>query len=201
MAEVDPSLPAGEAGGYLERLVADGFKRELEQEENIVRSLPFFATSLGVLVAFMGLTRPMLPPLSWKWDVIVLYGLLVLTLTSLAALLAFLWRALRWHEHAAPVQTGELAGYASELHAYYRAAEAQRADTDPEVTVESAIVADLRALSIRQMSDAAATMRRDNLIRLRARARAFAALLAALSFAFCLMIAILMREALLGVGS
>jgi len=31
---------------YLEIQVTDGFKRQLEQEENILRSLPFFVTAL-----------------------------------------------------------------------------------------------------------------------------------------------------------
>ncbi len=42
---------------YAEKIISDAFKREIDQEENVVRSLPFFATSLGVLAAATGVVR------------------------------------------------------------------------------------------------------------------------------------------------
>jgi ABC-type antimicrobial peptide transport system permease subunit len=68
--------PTGQAAEYLEKIVADGFRRELEQEENVVRSLSFFATSLGVLVAFLGLATPLLPPLAAEPVAVAAYAAL-----------------------------------------------------------------------------------------------------------------------------
>lgn len=48
---------------YLEKLFADAYKRELEQEENVVRSLPFIAAiasvTLPVLREFGDGLRPL----------------------------------------------------------------------------------------------------------------------------------------------
>jgi hypothetical protein len=42
---------------YVEAYVTDGLKRQLEQEENIVRSLPFFATALSLIILLVGAGR------------------------------------------------------------------------------------------------------------------------------------------------
>jgi hypothetical protein len=62
---------------YLEKFIADSFKRESDQEENVVRSLPFFATSLGVLAASVGLVRGALCPQPSGWLEIGSYAALV----------------------------------------------------------------------------------------------------------------------------
>ncbi len=36
---------------HIERLLADTYRREIEQEENIWRSLPFFAATLALQLA------------------------------------------------------------------------------------------------------------------------------------------------------
>lgn len=79
--------PTGLAAAYLERLVFDSFKRELDQDENVVRSLPFFATSIGVLVAFAGLARGALPGFSFGFWPLLVYGLLACLLLCLIGLL------------------------------------------------------------------------------------------------------------------
>lgn len=42
-----------EGDEYLERIVAASYAREIDQEENIFRTLPFAATALAIIFAFM----------------------------------------------------------------------------------------------------------------------------------------------------
>src|SRR5690242_10543276 len=87
-----PTGATGKAAEYLEKLVTESFKRELDQEENVVRSLPFFATSIGVLITFVGFVRTTLPAFSLTAWPIIAYGLLFSLLCALAALLLFLYQ-------------------------------------------------------------------------------------------------------------
>jgi hypothetical protein len=204
--------PSGKAAEYLEKLVGDGFKREMDQEENVVRSLPFFATSIGVLVAFISLARPALPPASDDPMTIVAYVLLGGVVACLAGLLGFLFMAVRHRTYTYPMNEAALIKFTGELTAYYSSAlpsvigvDADDAadDTvgnrvDPDLArdaVEKAVVADLRRELTNQLAAAAMTSRENNAKRLRARSRAFAALILALSLALALIVVILAIEA------
>ena len=45
-ASVEPPAPA-----YIEKTLADSYRKEIDQEENIWRSLPFFAATLALQLA------------------------------------------------------------------------------------------------------------------------------------------------------
>src|SRR4051794_24492919 len=91
----EPAGVTGKAAEYLESLVTESFRREPDQEENVVRSLPFFATSIGVLITFVGFARGILPAFAWSpWPLLV-YGLLAGLLASLIAMLLFLYQGIR----------------------------------------------------------------------------------------------------------
>ncbi len=61
MYEQDPGAIGPKTAEHLERLFADAFKREVDQEENVARTLPFFATAIGTILATIGLLRPASP--------------------------------------------------------------------------------------------------------------------------------------------
>ncbi len=72
---------------HVERVLADAYRRELDQEENVWRSLPFFTATLAVEVTavFQVVDRLPLPP---KWEGWLALALLAVSgLCSLAALL------------------------------------------------------------------------------------------------------------------
>jgi len=50
-----------DANEYLEKIVAESYKREIDQEENVVRSLPFVAAALAVLATIMIFLRSYIP--------------------------------------------------------------------------------------------------------------------------------------------
>lgn len=211
---------SGKAAEYVERLVSEHYKRELEQEENVVRSLPFFATSIGVLVTFVGFARGLLPSASLKpWPLLV-FGLLSGVLASLASLLYFLYQVVRRREDKSPMHAEEILAYSGSLATYYRkGTEAPDAPEDDGVkllspagadadgpamesatdqVVEQAIMDDLRNTLIPQIAKAAQASRSNNWARLRARSRAFSALMVALAFALALIVAILVHDAVNG---
>jgi hypothetical protein len=204
-----PAGPTGKAAEYLEKLIAESFKRELDQEENVIRSLPFFATSIGVLVTFIGFVRGLLPAFSWtSWPVlgygVLVHGSLAGLLVSLIALLLFLYQAVRERKFNYPMSEAEMLNYIAGLTTYYRDLAEQSPgsgggeEIDPMEVIDRAVVDDIRATMMGQMAASAAVSRSNNLARLKARARAFSALMTALGFALVLIVAILIHDALNG---
>ena len=55
------SKVAMEADEYLEKIAAERYERELDQEENVVRNLPFAAAALAIIFAFMAAIRGDVP--------------------------------------------------------------------------------------------------------------------------------------------
>ncbi|UEM06871.1 hypothetical protein JL101_030760 (plasmid) [Skermanella rosea] len=204
-ASAAPLGATGQAAEYLERLVTEGFRRELDQEENVVRSLPFFATSVGILITFIGFAHGTLAPFALAFWPLLEHGLLAGLIGSLALLLWFLFQAVRLRTFSYAMGEVELIRHAADLTAYYRQAEDQDAgggpagsEADPTALVEQAVIDDLRGILTRQFAEAAVVSRANNAKRLRARARAFSVLMVAMSFALALIIAISVKDALDG---
>lgn len=188
------SLPAGEAGEYLEKLVAARHKEQLDQEENVWRSLPFFATSLGVLVAFVGIVRPLIP--AWSWPLSpaagILYVFLLLLVASLFGVLYFLAVAAKQRRITEEAGEDELLAYASGIVDFY--------DETPltEEQAEQAMIEDLRSITIRQLADIAMVRRSHNEARHQARGRAFFGLILALVCALIILGVILATQVSVG---
>jgi hypothetical protein len=66
---------------YLDKLISDSYRKEVEFEENVWRSLPFFAAALGLEIATMGVLRA---------DLVLLDG----AAAHVALLLASTWAVL-----------------------------------------------------------------------------------------------------------
>lgn len=176
---------------YVERVVQAGFDRELEQNENVMRSLPFFATSLGVLATVLGFLRATLcPPARAVLPVLIWLALGGLVL-SVAGSLGFLYRALASRGYAYPMRESDLIGYAAAVAEASRAAAPHPRAPD---AVEAAALAELRATRIQQLAEAAELNRRQNAGRLRARGLALIALLTAIAFAFLLITLIVTQD-------
>ena len=79
--------PEPPALAHVERVLADAYQRELDQEENVWRSLPFFTTTLAVEVTavFQVVDRLPVPPRWQGW-----LALLLLALSGLCSLAALL---------------------------------------------------------------------------------------------------------------
>lgn len=84
--------------GHIEKTLADAYRKEIDQEENVWRSLPFFAATLAlqltVLSPLSGLkTFPSAESGAW-WDAVGGFTIAgVATVTALVFLVASIWPA------------------------------------------------------------------------------------------------------------
>ena len=177
---------------YVEKLVADAYKRELDQEENVFRSMPFFATTFGVVATAIGLARPAIGPLDGTPAAICIYLLLAATFLATAAGLAFLFQAVRARKFEMPMGDHDLIAWRKKLESFYAEA------GESEEATNAAIMADLRDDMTRQLATATALARANNLSRNQARGRAAGALIIAIGLVFALFLIILLRDAGMG---
>jgi len=181
-----------DANEYLEGILADSYRREVIQEENLARSLPSFATALAVLAIFLGVMRPALPGLDWSVYSLVIYSILsLLGFCAFLAIVFLLW-SLWPRSFAYLMRESELNAYMRDLRRYYRHSELTREEA------EEAIAADVRDVMIEQYAECAICNRAHNAFRTSARAAAFVALLAALTFSFVMMAALFIHDGMKG---
>lgn len=106
---------------HIEKTLADAYRKEIDQEENVWRSLPFFAATLALQLAALFQLVDRLPPLE-TWAGKIAVGLLGLsglaTLTALCFLAACIYP--RKFQYLAP--DPELLAYAEGLIADEKAA-------------------------------------------------------------------------------
>lgn len=188
--QADGPIAGPELASYLEKVIADAYKREFDQEENVWRTLPLFATSIGLVAGLATLLHTALKPIDGTWFPYVSYGGLAGMYVSLFVLLFFLFQSTKRRKVKAPSEETALRGKAAEYAEYYRTGGAAPEDVDKLAAL------DFRELMIRQMSVAAMSLRRNNLDRITARARAVYTLGVALLFVFVLTIAIFVNDGL-----
>lgn len=165
---------------YLEKLFADAYGREVEQEENIVRSLPIIAAIASVTLLVLREFGDGVPPFDWSIFAFVVHGLIIAIGASFLYVLAFLFVALRPRQYEHPKNTLAIRAIADEIVDFY---ELQGLDGE---AAEAMALRDLRQQMIDQFAFAAANNREQNRQRQSARSRAFNGLVAALALAFVL---------------
>lgn len=172
------------ADEYLESVFKDAFKRELEVDENVTRTLPFFAATLALVVTLYGYASTKLPPLESRPLSLLLHLFLIVGAGGLAGVVFSLFQAVRAREYRIPPKETELIAWAEGLKTFYGEQGMNPATADEKVA------ADLRARMIMEFAEGVEHNRAANAPKLKARAQGFTLLIAALGIAF-LMIAII----------
>jgi cell division protein FtsL len=167
-----------EVDEYLEKIAAERYAREIDQDENIFRNLPFAAAALAIIFAFMAAVRGEIPTQLNDLFAIMTWTLLVLFWGSIATALGFLWAAISARPLSLLSSMSELQGYIDNLRRYYG-----RLGTLNDIQIEQQVVKDLRTFMIEQYELGAADIQRVNVARLQARNRAFLSLIVALLIA------------------
>jgi hypothetical protein len=86
---VTASVPAGPLLDHLEKTLADSYRKELDQEENIWRSLPFFAAALALqLAALVAVSGNLAPLAAGRAVMFVIIMVVVIAAICALALLA-----------------------------------------------------------------------------------------------------------------
>ncbi|HEX3992736.1 MAG TPA: hypothetical protein VHX39_16320, partial [Acetobacteraceae bacterium] len=99
---------------HIEKTLADAYRKEIDQEENIWRSLPFFAATLALELGAIYQIAGHLPPVgtgAWRGSVGCIVVAALATLTALGFLTASIYPARFSYISPGP----ELLTYASEL--------------------------------------------------------------------------------------
>jgi hypothetical protein len=167
-----------QAWELLERLLGGLYLKELEQEENIWRSLPFFSAALALEVVALNQILPVAGRLAgaWSW---VIGTAIALQAVLLLGVLLFLYRSIR-RQSFSYISSG------TDLVAYLRALEAAGTRTDaPEL---------LRRTVVEQLATATDANRSGNQVRAGERARAGILLLASLVTTFFIVGATIVHE-------
>jgi hypothetical protein len=166
-----------EGDEYLERIVAASYAREIDQEENIFRTLPFAATALAIIFAFMVFIKGDVPSRLDGFYSILIWLFLLLFWMVIAFSLVFLWLAVLAKPLRYLSSPNELYRYVMDLRNYYTAS------GNPIDQIEQRVIEDTQTLMIEQYTLGAVHNQRINEKRLRARTRAFQSLIVALILA------------------
>lgn len=163
---------------HLEKTFADAYRKEIDQEENVWRSLPFFAATLALQLAAIGLIREGLIGLSGS---LLWAGMVLLGLTAFATLLAlfFLASSIWPMKFQYPSTEPELQAYAKKLREHETASrDAGQTEVDALLSFKSALTT--------QYAIAADHNRKINQRRALRRTRAGVAILASITFMLAL---------------
>lgn len=151
--------------------MADAFKREAYAEENVIRSMPFFAASVAAIVATIAFARALSPggdfaglP-GWKWPAV--QAILGLCVVGVLVVVFSLFQAVRQRRFWLPTTEEELHDYGKKL--------AYAFELEPDGDLQ--IANHLRNHLIGQFAKAAQENRRVLQRRLTWRSRSFAAML------------------------
>lgn len=162
---------------YLEKLFADAYKRELEQEESIVRSLPFIAALAGVALLALREFAGVIPAFDGSWRAFAVHGLLVGIGLTFAYVVFHLFLAVGRRGYQYTKDEVAIRRTADELLDFYQS------EGLPAEEAERYARQELRAAMIEQWASCASNNRRQNAKRQVASGRAFNGLIAALALA------------------
>jgi hypothetical protein len=163
---------------YLASLAAESFKREIDADENIWRSMPFFATALVIASALVPTLITHRPALSLSfWSVVA-------NLTAGGSVLAMLW-AFRWflglvrlRDYQYPPNDVAISQYAADLREFHILL------GDPPATLDHLVHSELRAYITKQFAEAAARNRVHNVGKAQARSQALLFIVIGFGLAF-----------------
>jgi hypothetical protein len=179
---------------YLENLMAESYKREIDQEENVVRSLPFVAVGLAVLSTIMIFVSKYIPEYRLQSYVIIVWGLLFLFGCLILLIIIYLLLAVSRPRFQRVRDPTELYLYSKRLEKYYR-----DIGRTPQ-QISEAVVNDMRLLMSQQYAICSAYNQAINFARSKARGRAFVSLVLAIALAFGIVVTISVHEAMNGSG-
>lgn len=173
---------------YIENVVKDGFERELDVDENVARTLPFFAASLAVAATLYGYIAARLPPLSLSPFSVVLHILLAVAAICAVRILWHLFQAVRAREYLLLSKETEQIEWADALRTHFSAQSLTAATIDKKVTDQ------LRQRMASEYAKSAEHNREANRAKLQARAAGFTLLVAILAIAFIMIGIIFISE-------
>lgn len=168
----------GSVDEYLERVFSEGLKREIDSDESVWRTLPFFATAIGIAGTLLGYDGSRLPSFSWALLPLLLYTLLGAGILCLGISFAWLFNAVRQREYRYPPSEVDLHTLAQGYRNYNIALGRSGED------LEARIVQDMRSIMVDEYAQSASTNREQNRRKLFSRSQAIFFLMVGLAICF-----------------
>lgn len=163
---------------YVADLAAESFKRQVDLDESVWRSLPFFAATYAFVAALAGHAATDMPPPTCGWYAGASHLLLLLSVGSLAWALRWFWTVLRPREYEYPADDAAILHYAESIAEYHSSLGVDRSELDGKVDVE------MRRFMIDQYGSAARTNFAHNGEKMKARGRVLLFILIGFVLAF-----------------
>jgi hypothetical protein len=175
-------------GDYLSSILTDSFKREVDLDEAVWRSLPFFGAMLGLATVLAPpIYRSTVALAGSAWSVPV-YMLLALSLLCFVAAARSFWEVIRLRNYRYPPMDLEVLAYAAELHA------AHRRSGRPFAQQDEAVRDEVRTFILQEIATSTANNRVHNAAKLRARSQVLLFAMAGFLIAFLCEATILMAQ-------
>ncbi|MEP9361057.1 hypothetical protein [Sphingomonas sp. KR3-1] len=173
---------------YLASLLSDSFKREVDADEAVWRSLPFFGAMLGLAIALLPqIYRSAAGTVELPWGALI-YTLLAASIISFAISAWWFWVVIRPREYRYPPSDRAILDYTEALRAFHKGAGS--ADEWDE-TVRN----ELRTFILDEFAQTTTNNRRNNNAKLRARSQVLLFAMAGFLVAFVCEATILASQA------
>jgi hypothetical protein len=149
---------------YLSSLLNDSFKREIDSDEAVWRSLPFFGAMLGLAIALLPAiyrSAAELADIAWRLPIYVLLGISILCFAIAAG---WFWVVIRTRLYRYPSTDLEILAYGEALRGFHRA----RGSAEEQ---DEMVRNELRAFILEEFAQTTTNNRRNNIAKLRARSQ------------------------------
>ncbi|WP_157013731.1 hypothetical protein [Sphingomonas parapaucimobilis] len=164
---------------FLVDLASESFKRQLELDESVWRSLPFFAATFAFVATIIGKSSEDVPRWGESLSGNVAFIMLMFSVSSLAWALRWFWVVIRPREYEYPAPDSKVMEYAVGIRQFY----ADSGVSDPE-RLDEKTLGELRLFMIDQYGSASTTNLRHNAVKLKARPKVLLFMLLGFALAF-----------------
>lgn len=164
---------------YLGDLASDSFKRQIELDESVWRSLPFFAATFAFVATIIGKSATDVPHWNKSTSGKIAFVMLFLAVCSLAWSLRWFWVVLRPREYEYPAPDDRVKEYASGIRQFYI-----ESGVSDSKTLDGKTLAELRLFMIDQYGNASTTNLGHNAAKLKARPKVLLFMLLGFALAF-----------------
>lgn len=164
---------------YLGDLASESFKRQLELDDSVWRSLPFFAATFAFVATIIGKSAADVPRWGGSLYDETAMVLLVAAVGSLAWSLRWFWVVLRPREYEYPAPDDQVKTYAQAIRQFH--SDSGVVGTE---ALDARTLAELRLFMIDQYGSASATNLRHNAVKLKARPKVLVFMLLGFALAF-----------------
>lgn len=162
---------------YLSGVIGESFKREVDLDESVWRTLPFFVAAFGLAITLLSYISDSTQRLHGLWASTLTYLLFAASVASFAWAFRWFWSVVRPLEYQYPPSDDDLLAYSEGLTTYHEQL-GRKGDA-----LDKAVVEEMQVFITRQLAAASGRNRMNNAVRVLARSQAILFLMVAFGLA------------------